>query len=441
MYYLIIISIFFSNILLSQTELQLQYRNRGEFNNSLTKFSNEDLNTNYSTGQRTRIGFFHNSEDYNLGFQIQDVRFWGQDRSTIAPKSDPSSDGLLIHQAYLNIRLNKLFNFNSGIKIGRQEINFDDVRLFGNLNWLHQARRHDIAILSLDPNETNSIKVGYAFNQNKFKSNGSIFNGVGGIYPSGTNGLSQNYKTLALLFYENSNDIIPFKLLFANDNFSELDTSMNPTTEVFGRYTTGLKLSKKIDAFTANLAYYQQMGTTPTGSDLSANMINVDATYNFGKFAATLAYDYLSGTDMVDGINPTTEVNTFDPLYGTAHKFFGFMDFFYAPINNGLNGFSDANLKLNYKQNDKLNFHLATHIFSLTNTVIENGAELDAMLGTEIDFVTKYKLFDKVELELGVLFMLAEDSLYSPSVMNISDPNKSPYMIYFMVNLVDVLKL
>lgn len=441
MYYIIIISLFFSNLLISQTEIQLQYRNRGELNTSLTDFTNKDLNTNYSTGQRIRIGFFHNTEDYDLGLQLQDVRFWGQDRSTIAPKSDPSADGIIIHQAFLNIKLNRIFKFNSSFKIGRQEINFDDVRLFGNLDWLHQARRHDIAILNLIPNETNNLKIGYAFNQNKFKTDGSIYNGVGGVYPSGTNGLSQNYKSLALMLYENSNEILPFKLLFTNDNFTKMDLAGDPTTKVNERYTVGAKLNKKIKNFQVNLAYYQQMGKTPTGSDLSANMMNFDATYNFGKLAATLAYDYLSGTDLVDGVNPTNEVNTFDPLYGTAHKFFGFMDFFYAPINNGLNGFSDANLKLNYKHNDKLNFHLATHIFSLTNTVVELGKELDAMVGTEIDFVTKYKLLSKIDIELGVLFMLAEDTLYSPSVMNKANPNNSPYMIYLMVNLLDVIKL
>lgn len=430
-----------SNLLVSQTELQIQYRNRGELNASLTEFSTQELNSNYSTGQRTRIGIFHKNEDYDLGIQLQDVRFWGQDRSTIAYKSDNQLDGLIIHQAFLNLKLNKILDISSNLKVGRQEIHLDDQRLFGALDWAHQARRHDIAILDLEPNTTNSLKIGIAFNQNGYKKQGSIFDGVGGIYPSGTNGLIHNYKSLLLAYYENSNSFLPFNVLLVNDNFTKFNQQNLATHNVSERYTAGIKINKKIEDFKVSLAFYQQMGKTPDGNELNAKMINFETIYSFGKFSTILAYDYLSGTDLKDGAKASNEVNTFDPLYGTAHKYFGFMDFFYGPIYNGLNGFSDLNLKLKYKTSDKLDFYLATHLFNLTNSVVENGNELDKMVGTEVDFVTKYKLLEKVELELGILFMFAGDTLYSKSLLNVNNPNRYPYMFYLTLNLLDMFKL
>lgn len=439
--FLLIIFIIATPILESQTNIQVQYRNRGEFANSLKIFEDDKLNQNYSTGQRTRLGVFHNSEFYEIGVQIQDVRYWGQDRSTIAPFTDPSIDGLMLHQAYLDIKLESLLKFKSNFKIGRQEIIFDDVRLFGNLNWLHQARRHDIALLKLSPNDKNNLQIGYAFNQNGFKKNGSLFNGIGGIYPSGSNGLSQNYKTLGLMLYENKNNILPFNFIFANDNFSEIDSSSNPTTETFARYTIGGKLLKNFDDFVVNLSYYQQLGNNPTGHELNANMILFDASYKLNKLKTTIGYDFLSGTDITDKLPTDENINTFDPLYGTPHKYFGYLDLFYAPIGQGLNGFSDAYIMLDYKATEKFSFQLSGHYFNLTNQIIEQGEELDSYIGTEIDFVSTYKLFNKIKIDLGVLVMFANSTLFSESVMNIPNYEKTPYMMYLMIDVTDLIKI
>jgi hypothetical protein len=50
-------------------------------------------------------------------------------------------------------------------KIGRQELIYDDVRLIGNLDWLQQARRHDMALLKT-VHKGWQVDLGYAFNQN-----------------------------------------------------------------------------------------------------------------------------------------------------------------------------------------------------------------------------------------------------------------------------------
>ena len=51
------------------------------------------------------------------------------------------------------------------VKIGRQELSYDDVRLLGNLDWLQQARRHDMLLIK-GLHRGYQIDIGLAYNQN-----------------------------------------------------------------------------------------------------------------------------------------------------------------------------------------------------------------------------------------------------------------------------------
>jgi hypothetical protein len=73
------------------------------------------------------------------------------------------ADLVLANKADTSIRF-KLFEQMS-IKIGRQELIYDDSRLVGNLDWLQQARRHDMALLKTMHHGW-QVDLGYAFNQN-----------------------------------------------------------------------------------------------------------------------------------------------------------------------------------------------------------------------------------------------------------------------------------
>src|SRR6185369_17459681 len=96
---------------------------------------------------------------------IQDVRVWGQDASTINRTTSDPYDGLMIHEAWAEISLvdtGKVVK-NFTLKIGRQELLYDDSRLLGNLDWLQQARRHDAIVFKL-LNKGWQADAGFAFN-------------------------------------------------------------------------------------------------------------------------------------------------------------------------------------------------------------------------------------------------------------------------------------
>ena len=72
---------------------------------------------------------FIQSNHLNLKFAPQNYRVWG-DVSTVS-----TSDVEYVAQAYAEVILTKF-----SLKAGRQEINFDDHRIFGSLDWAMQGK-------------------------------------------------------------------------------------------------------------------------------------------------------------------------------------------------------------------------------------------------------------------------------------------------------------
>src|SRR6185369_7373456 len=85
-----------------------------------------------------------------------------------------NADGnrLSIHEAWADIilanvkdsALSKSAVEYFSIRLGRQELVYDDQRLLGNLDWLQQARRHDAIVFKL-LNKGWQVDLGAAFNQ------------------------------------------------------------------------------------------------------------------------------------------------------------------------------------------------------------------------------------------------------------------------------------
>ena len=124
-----------------------------------------------------------------------------------------ANDGLMIHEAWAEISLvdtGKVIK-NFSLKIGRQELVYDDVRLLGNLDWLQQARRHDAALLKFDHNGW-TAHLGAAYNQNAERKSNTIYNGVPTGYPASTNGMGAMYKSMQFLY-------VAKKLHFGNASF------------------------------------------------------------------------------------------------------------------------------------------------------------------------------------------------------------------------------
>ena len=133
----------------AQFTLTGQLRTRTEVRSGLGNLVLKGSKAAVFTSQRTRLAFGYKWDRLTFGVAVQDVRVWGQDASSI---SNADGNRFMLHEGWADLTL-----FNKAdttikakgidlmsIKIGRQELIYDDVRLIGNLDWLQQARRHDM---------------------------------------------------------------------------------------------------------------------------------------------------------------------------------------------------------------------------------------------------------------------------------------------------------
>ncbi len=139
----------------AQFSLSGQLRTRTEFRNGMGTLRAYGASPSFFTSQRTRLsaGYQHSLVQFRL--TVQDIRVWGQDASSIS-----AADGarLGVHEAWAELVLQNRSDSSRknskldylGIRLGRQELVYDDARLLGNLDWLQQGRRHDAMVLRIE---------------------------------------------------------------------------------------------------------------------------------------------------------------------------------------------------------------------------------------------------------------------------------------------------
>jgi hypothetical protein len=433
-----------SGELLAQFTISGQIRTRSEYRNGQGTPSVKDTVPAGFTSQRTRLNFGYGAHRFKIYTSLQDVRVWGQDASSINRITTDAYDGFMIHEAWGEISLvdtGKVVK-NFTLKIGRQELVYDDVRLLGNLDWLQQARRHDAALVKFDHNGW-TAHLGAAYNQNAERKSNTIYNGVPTGYAASTNGMASMYKSMQFLYvakklYFGNASFLAFKDDFSKFHFADADVQKkNPIYEkgVWSRFTTGFYVTgtalRKI-AFTGS-AYYQT-GKYREGTSLNEYLLSISTLYSAGrKLGIGPGVDLTSGNN---GSDPSKKYQRFDPLYGTPHKFWGFMDYFYVADGFGANGLVDAYVKARYKAKDNLTLSLDAHQFSLPNAIFdESGVAMQKSLGKEFDFVFNYGLTKVVNIEGGYCTMFSTSTLVTPQVKNVKNPSSTNTWAYLMISI------
>jgi hypothetical protein len=365
---------------------------------------------------------------------------WGQDASTINRTATENRNGVMVHEAWAEISLldTGVVTHDLIVKAGRQEIVYDDSRLLGNLDWLQQARRHDAAVVKYS-NKTWQADAGFAFNQNTELSSGTNYNGVPptGSYPAGSNGIGTMYKSLQFLYAKRKTENGYCSFLFLKDDFNKFhyDTTVRLLDKgVWSRYTAGLNVSgsvaKKLSVFAS--AFIQQ-GKNKDGVLLSTSFLSLSSAYRWSdRVAITLGTDWTSGNDQA-----TTSVDhRFDPLYGTPHKFWGYMDYFYVSSPFGASGLKDFYFKTQVKAGQRVMINVDAHEFFAANKITnETGATLNGRLGTELDIIATYSVTKEIAFEAGYCSMFATSTMSSAQVKNVANADRMAQWAYFMMNI------
>lgn len=373
-----ICSLFISSQVKAQFSLSGELRPRTEYSHGYGALAAEDQDPSLFTSQRTRLNFDYKMDLLKVGVVLQDVRLWGNQAQQVANEEKATS----VHQAWAEMNLSKTL----ALKVGRQELNYDDQRILGNVGWAQQGRSHDVALFKYA--KKLNVHFGIAHHETGNRKN-NLYEGP------------DAYKDLQFIWLNRKTDNFNFSLLFLNNGKPVLEG-----TEQKSKYsqTFGTHVEVPVDkvAFSGNL-YFQ---TGEDGSNYSMNAYNLmaEATYQASeKSQFLIGYEILSGTDY----NETEKNSSFTPLYGTNHKFNGFMDYFY--VGNHLNnvGLSDGYVKFATSKN-KTAFNADVHFFSSAAKI---SATADNYLGTELDLTLTQTLNPVTKIAFGYSQMFGTESL------------------------------
>lgn len=406
---ILILSFINVSAVFAQFSLTGEYMNRFEMRNGFSHLLNENDNPAVFVSQRARLGGIYKHEKYKFTFQAQDVRTWG---NTSHLGIDTS--GLLsIFEANVELFLNKKWS----AKLGRQTIAYDDHRIFGTLDWAMQARRHDAAVLKFR-DSTWSVDAGFAYNQMR-ESQSSI--------PYVLN----NYQSFQYLWANKKHNNWNLSFLFLNNGM--VNKSIVGDLQIFETIysqTTGLRGEYKGKKWNLLGYGYYQTGKSGDNRNLNAYDICLELGYKPTKnWLFTLGGEMLSGTSQTDTSN--TVNRSFNPFYGTNHRFNGYMDYFYVGNHNNSVGLIDGYFRLSYTL-EKMVFSLNNHAFfsaaDIRNSDIFTGIEKrDPFLGGEVDFTFLYNYTEGVSIQAGYSQLFGTNSLQELKGGSISRVNNWAY--------------
>jgi len=373
-------------------DLSGELRPRFENKNGYKTLRTEGDGAGTFISQRTRLNFDFKQSIMKFRVSVQNVRVWG-DVSTLA--SDDQA--LAFHEAWAEAILSEKVS----MKLGRQEIIYDDSRIFGNVGWAQQARSHDAFLFKYTPNSDHRVDVGIAYNADNQSGLDALYSNAAG------------YKSFQYGWYHGNFDKFGVSFLLLNTGIEYEDEVEDKqgaglNTSIDYMQTIGPRVTYKDGDLSADASIYFQTGKS-VNTDVSASYFAGNVNYKVNdNFKVGAGGEYLSGKDMDDA---SAEVNSFAPLFGTNHKFNGWMDYFYVGNHAGSVGLTDIYANVGYNK-DKFSAKIIPHFFMSAATVIDGaGNEMDNYLGTEIDIAFGYKIAKTINLNAGYSHMLATDSM------------------------------
>ena len=328
----------------------------------------------------------------NVRLTPQYTGVWGQ-----------GSAGVVLYEGWAKMQSKKgLF-----VKIGRQELTYDDGRIIGNDDWTMTAPTHDVLKLGYD-GESHKVHLLAAYNQNAE----NIDNGV--IYDSG--GL-QPYKTMQTLWYHYDTPKKSFGISLLGMNIGMQNTDQeHPIT--YYQQLVGTYMSFRPKYWSLEGAFYYQMGKEEHGMTIDAFMasakLNVKPSENYNLFAG---YDYLSGDKYFNvppeggiGLVFHDKARGFNAIFGSHHEFYGAMDFFY--LSNYVGGFTPGLQNLYFGGNIKpvngLSINAAYHYYAIATDLDYVNTKT---LGHSVELASSYAFNKAVSVSAGYTFMKGSETM------------------------------
>lgn len=380
---------FFDGKLVFDVQEKMRFESREnnfDFNDSVDSLTDDSWILN-----RFRVGMKWTPTPFmNIYIQGQDTREWDSDRpNVIGAMGAEGDDPFDVRQAYI-----ELGNAKSGWsgKIGRQIFLYGDERLVGPLEWANQGRTFDAVRLRyasekwwVEAFASSVVKFDDdAINQSDWFDDAMRDQTFSGLYFSTT---AIGKQTTDFYVFHLNEDAAA-----GDTSFFTLGTRMKSTAGAYGPWD-----------YETEMAF--QSGDV-RGKDLTAFAGHWGVGYTFDhawKPRLALEYNYGSGDDnAADG-----DVDTFQNLFPTNHKFYGYMDVF------SWQNLHNVAISLTAAPTKKLTARLDYHLFWLADTgdawyrangttavrPITPGA--DSFAGSEVDLTLTYKVNKNLSFMAG----------------------------------------
>jgi hypothetical protein len=408
----------FKNMIYAQFNINGQLIQRAEYRHGFGKLIEDTLSPAGFISQRFRLQSEYKTEKFQIFSSIQDIRTWGNTSQV------KLSDGYLsLHEGWVNLQIDSLWS----IKLGRQELNYDDYRFLGNLDWAMQARSHDFALVKFNKNK-HTLHFGGGFNQNSESLSGNVY-----TQPN-------QYKTAQMLWYNYKKDKLETSFLFWNNGLQYIlyDSTGKNIIDQDLRFTQTfaipkLKYTISDKTIISGFAYMQ------TGKDIKNKEVKAyDVSLQVSQVIAAnknknTKAKLIVGAELISGTNSnntTNSNNSFSPMYGTNHMHNGYMDYFFVGgrFDNSV-GLNDMFVKLRYEKEKKWFCVIEGHSFSSNAGIYKNNAKQESNLGVEIDFSAGYVFNKDVSLQLGYSQMFASNTLKDLQTRNPSNIQNWSYLM------------
>jgi hypothetical protein len=356
-------------------------------------------------------------------FAQGDERFASTAPPPATKREGPEQDGIDLHQAYVTLGNHK--EFPVSLKVGRQELSYGEERVVGAFGWNNIGRVFDAAKVRYQ----NSWFGADAFTSRVVIPEDGRFN-VANDY----DWFSGIYATTAKV-PKHSLDVY----LFSRNASAQAPTAephpQAPQPSARDIYTLGVRL-KSAPGQLGNWDYTLDLigqlgnftdpraGATPGRLDHQAYAVVAQGGYTFKDAWSTprfgLEYAHGSGdSDPKDGKH-----ETFENLFPTNHKFYGYADFF------SLQNLHDVRAIAQFKPTTRSSVALEGHAFWLADSsdslytaagTPRGGANptpgtgygvnpgYGSFVGTEVDLIAGYALTRFAQLEAGYAHFFAGD--------------------------------
>ena len=365
---------------------------------------------------RTRLGASYSRDWLSARLTAQHADTWGSS----------AGNSLSMNEAWVKAQ----FPVGFFAQLGRQRLSYDDQRIFGADDWSMTGYSHD------------GLKLGFERAGHKVHLFGAYNQDVSNIDQGGTrfSGGIQPYKSLASLWYHY--DIpktgIGASLLFVNMGLEDNMVYIGEEPKTCFQQLAGTFLSWNPKHLGLEASYYHQWGKSNGGIPLNAWMASAKAMATPSEhWSFRAGYDYLSGEEDFPipgegdiGLVRHEIVRGFNSLYGSNHKFYGAMDFFYVStyVNGFTPGLQNLYAGVSWTPVKPLSADAAYHFFS-TAVPVQDAKQA---LGHEVELQLTWTIIPSVSLSAGYSFMQGTETM---SILKRSTHNNRLHWGWLMLNV------